>query len=137
MSILSRQEIRTQRTPSAPAVPPVVKRRPRMPSVPSPTAVQLPLFPDVVDLVRIRPAMNERRYYRIEVLTDLFGTIGILRCWGRIGISSRSRFDPAPDLGTALDRLADLARAKRERGYQDRLARRAMHIVPRELDFPG
>ena len=87
-----------------------------------PTPIQLPLFPEHAELVRIRPERNERRYYRIEVTTDLFGAVGLLRCWGRIGRSSRSRFDPAPDLGTALDRLTALTRAKRRRGYQHRFA---------------
>ncbi|WP_307850848.1 hypothetical protein [Acidocella sp. C78] len=39
-----------------------------------------------------------------------------------MGTSSRLRVDPYPDLGSALDALADLARAKRRRGYRDQPA---------------
>lgn len=81
--------------------------------------MQLPLFPERVILARIRPERNERRYYRLEIVTDLFGTVGLARTWGRIGRSTRMRFDPLPDLGTALNTLAARARGKRRRGYQD------------------
>jgi predicted DNA-binding WGR domain protein len=43
----------------------------------------------------------------------------LVRRWGRIGTSGRQRLDPHPDAGAALDALAQLARAKRRRGYQD------------------
>lgn len=81
--------------------------------------MQLPLFPERLSLTRIRPEHNERRYYRLEIVVDLFGTVGLRRTWGRIGVSARTRFDPLPDRGNALDALASLARAKRRRGYQD------------------
>lgn len=81
--------------------------------------VQLSLFPERLLLARIRPERNERRYYRLEIGIDLFGTVGLARTWGRIGRSARMRFDPLPDLGTALDALAAVARGKRRRGYQD------------------
>lgn len=80
--------------------------------------LQLALFPEQVSLARIRER-NERRYYRLEIVTDLFGTVGLARTWGRIGRSARSRFDPLPDLGSALDALRQMARSKRRRGYQD------------------
>jgi hypothetical protein len=35
--------------------------------------VQLALFPESVSLRRIRPELNEFRYYRMEVWPDLFG----------------------------------------------------------------
>lgn len=97
-------------------------RRPWRSSLARPAPVQLPLFPERVILARIRPERNERRYYRIEIVTDLFGTVGLARTWGRIGRSARMRFDPLPDLGTALDALAAVARGKRRRGYRDTVA---------------
>jgi hypothetical protein len=41
------------------------KRKPMAPARPAPT--QLPLFTEAVSLVRIRPGLNEWRYYRMEV----------------------------------------------------------------------
>jgi predicted DNA-binding WGR domain protein len=84
--------------------------------------VQLPLFPERVTLTRIQPALNERRYYQIEVQADLFGTVVLARRWGRIGRSCRMRLEPYPDFGSALNALASLARRKRQRGYQDQHA---------------
>lgn len=93
------------------------RQRRHSPARPAP--VQLPLFPEQVTLARIRPERNERRYYTLEIITDLFGTVGLARTWGRIGRSARMRFDPLPDLGSALDALAVFARTKRRRGYHD------------------
>lgn len=87
-----------------------------------PAAVQLPLFPEVITLTRIRPELNERRYYQIEIVADLFGAVVLARRWGRIGRSCRMRLDPCTDFGSALDALATLARRKRQRGYRDQHA---------------
>ena len=84
--------------------------------------VQLPLFPDMVALTRIRPERNEWRFYRMAVWPDLFGRALLARQWGRIGTAGRIRLDPHPDAGAASNALARLARAKRRRGYQDRPA---------------
>ena len=87
-----------------------------------PEPVQLPMFPDQASLVRIRPELNEWRFYRLEVWPDLFGRALLARQWGRIGTEGRVRLDPHPDPGAAINALAQLARAKRRRGYQDRPA---------------
>ncbi len=101
-----------------------VRRPSRRRSVraPRPAAVQLPLFPERVTLTRIRPELNERRYYQIEIVADLFGAVVLARRWGRIGRSCRIRLEPYADFGSALDALATLARRKRQRGYQDQHA---------------
>ena len=104
------------------ATPSRSRRRPRRPRNRGAAPVQLSLFPERVALARIRPERNERRFYRLEVWPDLFGRPQLARIWGRIGTSSRLRVDPYPDLGSALDALADLARAKRRRGYRDQAA---------------
>ncbi len=85
-----------------------------------PSPVQLPLFADTACLVRIRPALNEWRFYRMEVWPDLFGRALLMRQWGRIGTEGARRLDPHPDPGAAINALAQLATAKRRRGYQDR-----------------
>lgn len=84
--------------------------------------LQLPLFPDRARLIRIRPDQSEQRFYRLEVWPDLFGRALLARQWGRVGTSGWVRLDPHPDIGTALNALARLARAKRRRGYQDHAA---------------
>jgi hypothetical protein len=58
-----------------------------------PPPVQLPLFPGVMLLVRIRLALNEWRFYRMEVWPDLFGRALLVRQWGRIGTERRHRLD--------------------------------------------
>ena len=56
----------------------------------------------------------------MEVWPDLFGRALLLRQWGRIGTEGRRRLDPHRDPGAALNALAQLAHAKRRRGYRDR-----------------
>lgn len=79
-----------------------------------PEPVQLPMFPDQARLIRIRAELNEWRFYRMEVWSDLFGRALLARQWGRIGTQGRVRLDPHPDPGAAIN-----ARAKRRRGYRD------------------
>jgi predicted DNA-binding WGR domain protein len=94
------------------------KRRKTAPAWPAP--IQLPLFAETASLVRIRPALHEWRYYRMEIWPDLFGRALLVRQWGRVGTEGRRRLDPHPDPGAAINALAALLRAKRRRGYQDR-----------------
>ena len=82
--------------------------------------MQLALFPESASLCRIRPELNEFRYYRMEVWPELFGRALLMRQWGRIGTEGRRRMDPYPDAGSALNALAQIARAKTRRGYQAR-----------------
>ncbi len=85
-----------------------------------PSPIQLPLFAEVASLVRIEPATNAWRFYRMEVWPDLFGRALLIRQWGRLGTEGCRRLDSHPDAGAALNALAGLLRAKRRRGYQDR-----------------
>ena len=84
-----------------------------------PTPIQSTPFAETASLVRIRPAVNEWRYYRMEIWPDLFGRALLARQWGRIGTDARLRLDPYPDPGAAINALARLARSKRRRGYRD------------------
>jgi hypothetical protein len=68
------------------------KRRTTAPARPTP--IQLPLFAETASLVRIRPALHEWRYYRMEIWPDLFGRALLVRQWGRIGTEGRRRLDP-------------------------------------------
>ena len=72
-------------------------------------------------LRRIRPERNERRFYRLAVSVDLFGTILLVRRWGRIGSDGRQQLEPFPARAAAEAALARRATAKRRRGYSDAL----------------
>jgi predicted DNA-binding WGR domain protein len=72
-----------------------------------------------IEMKRIRPEQNERRFYVLEISRDLFGTVLLLRNWGRIGTDGRMRFDLYPDVMAASIALAELATTKRRRGYLD------------------
>ena len=85
---------------------------------------QLLLFAEHVSLARIRPVLDEWRHYPMELSSDLFGRVVLLRQWGRIGTAGHRRLDPYPDPGAALNALARIADAKRRRGYRDRSLRR-------------
>jgi predicted DNA-binding WGR domain protein len=77
-----------------------------------------------LSLRRIRPERNERRFYRLDLTVDLFGSILLRRHWGRIGTDGRQRLEPFPTLAAAEAALARLATAKRRRGYIDTLSSR-------------
>lgn len=79
--------------------------------------MQLDIFPDQVHLRREDPSRNMHRFYRMVVQRSLFGGASLIREWGRIGRAGQIRIDHHPDEGRAVDALADLASAKRKRGY--------------------
>ena len=87
-----------------------------------PAPIQLPIFAEEASLIRVCPERNEFRYYRMAVWPDLFGRALLARHWGRLGTQGHIRLDPHPDPGAAINALAVLARQKRRRGYQDRVA---------------
>ena len=82
--------------------------------------MQFSLFPEQASPARIRPELNEWRYYRMEIWPDLFGRALLMRQWGRIGTEGHRRLDPYPDPGAALNALASITRAKLRRGYRER-----------------
>jgi predicted DNA-binding WGR domain protein len=62
------------------------------------------------------------RFYSLMVERDLFGTIRLVRSWGRIGTNGQELvevFATEGGAGEALEALGALARAKRRRGDQD------------------
>lgn len=62
-------------------------------------------------------ARNMQRFYRISVMRDLFGTVLLLREWGRIGAYGRLRAEAMADDDAARRAAARLAAQKRRRGY--------------------
>ena len=69
-------------------------------------------------LHRVDPELNMARFYRVEVLPDLFGDIIVERRWGRIG--GRGQFRAASYRSTSLAEAAAsaLLSAKERRGYR-------------------
>lgn len=68
-------------------------------------------------LERIDPERNMQRFYRLELQPSLFGEIGVVRSWGRIGARGQTRTDwhAAPDIAvTAMHKLIGI---KQRRGY--------------------
>ncbi len=70
-----------------------------------------------VELHRIDPAKNMRRFYRLDIAPDLFGGFLLLRQWGRIGAGGRIKAERYDAEAPALDALRRQAERKRRRGY--------------------
>ena len=69
-------------------------------------------------LERVDPDRNMARFYRVEVLPDLFGMILVERRWGRIGGKGQSRTAAYPSVPLAEAAALGVLRAKRRRGYE-------------------
>jgi predicted DNA-binding WGR domain protein len=70
-------------------------------------------------LHRINQEHGIRRFYSLMIERDLFGTVRLVRNWGRIGTNGQELvevFETELDAGTALEKMAA---AKRKRGYRD------------------
>ncbi|CUX79832.1 MULTISPECIES: WGR domain-containing protein [Rhodobacterales] len=79
--------------------------------------IQLDVFPTDVQMRRIDPARNMRRFYRLSIQPDLFGGASLVREWGRIGARGQMMIEQHPDEGRAVTALMKLAAAKKRRGY--------------------
>ena len=78
---------------------------------------QMEVFPTTVDLKRIDPSLNMRRFYRMSVQPDLFGGACLVWEWGRIGFRGQMMVETHPDEGNAITALMKLAAVKKRRGY--------------------
>jgi predicted DNA-binding WGR domain protein len=81
------------------------------------TVSQLEIFPTDLQMRRVDPARNMRRFYRMSIQPDLFGGASLVREWGRIGYRGQMMVEPHADEGQAVTALMKLARAKQRRGY--------------------
>jgi predicted DNA-binding WGR domain protein len=70
-------------------------------------------------LHRIDSEQGIRRFYSLMIERDLFGTIRLVRNWGRIGTNGQELVEVFADEIEAGQALEVVARAKRRRGYQD------------------
>lgn len=80
--------------------------------------IQLDVFPTDLQMRRIDPACNMRRFYRMSIQPDLFGGASLMREWGRIGFRGQMMVETHPDEGEAITALMNLAAVKKRRGYE-------------------
>jgi len=85
-----------------------------------------------VDLTRIDPPSNARRFYRMEIVPGLFGDWSLVREWGRIGQSGQVRVDWFETEVAAKDARFTLHMQKAKRGTS-RLAGQGRYDWPFEL----
>jgi predicted DNA-binding WGR domain protein len=70
-------------------------------------------------LHRIDPEQGIRRFYSLMIERDLFGTVRLVRNWGRIGTKGQEKVEDYADELEAGQALEAIAAAKRRRGYRD------------------
>jgi len=70
-------------------------------------------------LHRIDPKQGVRRFYSLMIERDLFGTVRLVRNWGRIGTNGQELVEIFASEIEAGHALEALARSKRRRGYRD------------------
>jgi predicted DNA-binding WGR domain protein len=70
-------------------------------------------------LHRINSEQGIRRFYSLMIERDLFGTIRLVRNWGRIGTKGQELVEIHADEIGAGQALEAVAQVKRRRGYRD------------------
>jgi predicted DNA-binding WGR domain protein len=70
-------------------------------------------------LHRIDPDRHVARFYSLMIERDLFGTITLVRNWGRVGTAGWERVEAFGTVDEAGQALEAAARVKRRRGYWD------------------
>jgi predicted DNA-binding WGR domain protein len=73
-------------------------------------------------LTRIDAPSNMARFYRLDIATDLFGGVVLVRSWGRIGQRGQACQSWFPDHARAEAERAKWQRRKIRRGYLPALA---------------
>lgn len=71
---------------------------------------------------RTQPAINMARFYALSIEPSLFGTISLVRRWGRIGTTGQEKIHLFEDETEAVTLFLHVARQKRQRGYIPRQA---------------
>jgi predicted DNA-binding WGR domain protein len=77
----------------------------------------LPMQP--VELRRVDPARNMRRFYRLDIQPDLFGRVLLMKQWGRVGTQGRMMAESYESEVLAAAALQRHAEHKRRRGYAE------------------
>ncbi len=77
-----------------------------------------------VNLRRVDPARNMRRFYQLYIEPDLFGGSLLVKQWGRLGTQGRSVAERFDDQALAVAALQSQAERKRRRGILASLSNR-------------
>ena len=72
---------------------------------------------NAVELMRIDPPANARRYYRIAWEPTLFDEYAVTRAYGRKGVWRRTRSTPFPTLEAAWPLIRASIKARLRHGY--------------------
>ena len=83
-----------------------------------PDDLRSPIKHDLV-LHRIDPEQGIRRFYSLMIERDLFGTVRLVRNWGRIGTTGQEKAEEFDSEDEADKALETLAQAMRRQGYRD------------------
>jgi predicted DNA-binding WGR domain protein len=70
-------------------------------------------------LHRVEPEQGIRRFYSLMIEMDLFGTVRLVRHWGRIGTNGQEKAEEFASEDEAGKALETLAQVKRRQGYRD------------------
>ena len=76
------------------------------------------MTPANIDLKRIDPSLNMRRFYRMCLQPDLFGGVDLVREWGRIGCRGQLLIQRHSDDAAAITSMQSLEVSKLKRGYE-------------------
>lgn len=71
-----------------------------------------------VDLRRVDPSVNMRRFYSMSLQPDLFGGVDLVRAWGRIGTKGQSLIERHADEQDAVFAMRRHTASKCRRGYK-------------------
>jgi predicted DNA-binding WGR domain protein len=70
-------------------------------------------------LHRVDPEQGVRTFYSLMIKRDLFGTVRLVRNWGRIGMNGQEKAEEFASEDEAGEALETLAQAMRRQDYQD------------------
>ena len=73
-----------------------------------------------IDLVRVNPELNMRRFYTASVGYNLFGDAVLTKNWGRISTGGRIKCEFFEDIDQAIRRLELVEFIKARKGYKHR-----------------
>ncbi|QFT99828.1 WGR domain protein (plasmid) [Roseovarius sp. THAF8] len=76
------------------------------------------MIPTNIDLKRIDPSLNMRRFYRMCLQPDLFGGVDLVREWGRIGRGGQVLIERHSGEAAAITSMQSLEASKLKRGYE-------------------
>jgi predicted DNA-binding WGR domain protein len=71
-----------------------------------------------MQLVKIDPTKNMRRFYELDIQPNLFGGFSVIRNWGRIGTKGQVKIELHDDKTMAKCSYKKLRTIKLKRGYK-------------------